>query len=293
MKVLVTGSSGLVGRALLPALERAGHTTVPFDLVDGSDVRDSASVRAALSGCDGVVHLAAVSRVAWGQTDPDRCRSVNEGGTHTVMQEVRSAATQPFVLFASSREVYGEPDALPVSEDAPLEPLNVYARTKVAGEQMVGELGGRGAVVRLCNVYGDVLDHPDRVIPAFVRAACADAELRVEGRGHLFDFTHVRDVARALVASVESLHEGRRLRPMHLASGRGTTLAELARLAMGAGGGGHTREAPPRTYDVSRFVGDPSRASTEVGWRPSTALEDGLVELAGDLRDQRQRDTRN
>ncbi|MEQ1571084.1 MAG: NAD(P)-dependent oxidoreductase [Myxococcota bacterium] len=287
LRWLITGSEGLVGRGLTAALRSRGHQVDPFDLVRGEDVRDLDQVRAAVGPVDGVVHLAAVSRVAWGERDPEGCVSTNVDGTRNVLEAARQAKNRPLVLFASSREVYGEPRSLPVGEDAPLAPLNVYARTKVDGEALVGAsraAGLRAGVVRLSNVYGDTVDHADRVVPAFVRAAVRGEGLRVEGSGHTFDFTHLDDVVRGLVLLLGLTHVGAPLPPVHLVSGRGTTLGELAALAIAAGGGGEAHEAPPRTYDVARFVGDPSRARERLGWTTSTPLEQGLARLADAFR---------
>jgi len=257
---------------------------VPYDLRTGQDVRDAAQVAAAMGGCDGVVHLAAMSRVAWGQTDPDGCVATNVGGTRNVLRGAAAGARSPFVLFASSREVYGEPAVHPVSEDAPLQPLNVYARTKVQGEALVRDARGCGlstAAVRLSNVFGDPDDHADRVVPAFLRAARSGGTLRVEGPDRSFDFTWLHDVVDGLMAIVDQLATGERNLPaLHLVSGQETSLGALAELAMAAAGGGRAETAPGRTYDVCRFVGDPGRAEAVLGWRATTPLSVGISRLA-------------
>lgn len=286
-KVLVTGSAGLVGRALCATLEERGWEPIAFDRVDGRDVRDADAVARAAAEADGIVHLAAVSRVVWAERDPESARDTNEGGTRNVVAAALASPRQPFLLFASSREVYGEPELLPVSEGSPLHPLNVYAHSKVAGEEAVlgaRERGLRAGVLRLSNVYGDAADHVDRVIPAFVRAALADSELRVDGREHTFDFTWLPDVIEGWMAAIEAIAGGSRLPPLHLVSGEGTTLGRLAQLAIEACGGGWIREAPPRSYDVTTFVGDPRRAAAMLGWRARTPLTEGLSRLALALR---------
>ncbi len=79
-------------------------------------------------------------------------------------------------------------------------------------------------VLRFANVYGPGNDHPDRVVPAFARAAAAGGELRIDGSDNTFDFTHISDVVRGILTMVELLARGeRRAPPIHLASGRGTT----------------------------------------------------------------------
>ena len=170
-RILVTGSSGLIGRALLGVLAEDGIDTVPYDLAAGQDICDPAQVTRALVGCDGVIHLAAISRVAWGETDPDLCRHINVTGTEVLLQAVLAQPRAPWMVFASSREVYGDPDALPVAETAPMLPVNHYGRSKADGERLVLAAranGLRSAIVRLSSVYGSVHDHPDRAVPSLL-----------------------------------------------------------------------------------------------------------------------------
>lgn len=288
MRVGVTGSSGLLGEALCAALERAGHEARGLDLraPEGSDrhgdIRDVARVTRWVEGCDGVVHLAAVSRVVDAERDPERCESTNVTGTANVASAATSAGA--WTLFASSREVYGEPARLPVSEDDPVAPLNRYGRSKAEGERIIADLrarGGRAAVLRFANVYGSTHDHPDRVVPAFCRNAAKGNRLRVDGAMHTFDFTHLDDTVGCIVKVIDALASGARDLPtIHVASGRPTTLGQLAVMASAAGGWrSEIVEAPSRDFDVSRFCGDPSRAFEVLGWRSERTVEDGVAEL--------------
>lgn len=295
--ILITGSAGLVGAALAAMLRSRGYTVRGLDLRDPTstghgDVRDPEAVRRAVSGCVGVVHLAAVSRVIWGERDPVACRSTNIDGTRTVLDAVHAASGRPWLIFASSREVYGQPLRLPADEDSPLAPINVYGRTKEAGERMITEARGQGlraAVVRLSNVYGSAADHHDRVVPAFVRAAVAGATLRVEGSGHTFDFTHVDDTVHGITLLAELLGRGESPPPpIHFLTGRPTTLGELASLAVAlAGGRSAIVEAAPRSFDVAQFHGSPARARELLGWAPRVSLRDGLAGLIAAIRDER------
>lgn len=289
-RILITGSEGLVGKGLFHQLVENGYDVAHFDLraMAGhghGDVRSRDDLWQAMRGCIGVVHLAAVSRVIWGERDPNTCWSTNVGGTELVLDVAKNLPAKPWVLFASSREVYGEPKALPVAEDAPLVPVNVYGRSKVAGESMVlgaREHGLRTAVVRLSNVYGSTNDHVDRVIPAFVRGALRGETLRVDGSEHTFDFTHIDDTIRGLTSLMAILvcNEKPLPPPIHLLTGKPTTLGELATLAIElAGTGARMKEAPPRNYDVGRFWGDPRRAREILGWEARVPLRDGIARL--------------
>lgn len=294
-RILITGSEGLVGTALRARLVALGYEVAGLDLraagVEFGDVRDAARLAMALRGCVGVVHLAAVSRVVWGERDPDRCWDTNVGGVRNLLLATTACAPPPWVLFASSREVYGQADELPVTESAPLRPMNVYARTKVAGEALIADAQARGtvaAIVRLSNVYGSPTDHVDRVVPAFVRAALSHQPMRVEGSGGVFDFTHVDDVSDGLARVVRALERGTQvLPPVHLLTGVSTTLGDLAETVTAVVGDADPPpwvEAPARTFDVARFVGDPARAATLYQWRATIALREGVARLAAALR---------
>ena len=291
-RIVLTGSEGLIGRALRTALEARGAEVVGLDLqgagLEQGDVRSLQRVRAALAGCDGVVHLAAVSRVLWGERDPQGCRGTNVGGVRNVLQSIEERTPQPWLLFASSREVYGQPCRLPASEDTPFRPVNVYGHSKVEGERLVGGARSRGlcaATVRLSNVYGSADDHADRVVPAFVRAAVSGSTLRVDGAECAFDFTHIEDAIRGMVALVDRLTKRQALPPIHLTTGRPTSLGDLAALAVAlADGRAPIAEERPRSFDVARFHGTPERARRLLGWTPRVGLREGLERLARDLR---------
>lgn len=293
-RILVTGASGLVGTALTDAFRAEGYAVTELDIRADApsmrgDIRDAARVRQAMQDCDGVVHLAAISRVVTAQQGPELCRSTNVDGLRTVLDAAWAASRRPWLIFASSREVYGQPPVLPVDEDCPLAPVNVYGRSKAAGETLVEDArkrGQRACTIRLSNVFGSVDDHPDRVIPAFVRAALSGQPLRVDGDAHTFDFTHTSDVAMAILALTRLLLSGQTPPPpIQFVSGAPTTLGDLARLVVDlAGSRSVIRQAPSREFDVARFVGNGARAKALLGWEAQVSLRAGLEHLIADQR---------
>ena len=297
-KILVTGSDGLVGTRLCSLLERAGNEVVRLDLRPrhesslAVDVLDLRSLSSSAAGCAGIIHLAAVSRVVWGEADPERCLRTNVLGTANVAEVAASLPTKPWVMLASSREVYGQARSLPVTESHATAPVNVYGRSKLFAEYILRSLhqaGRRVAVVRLSSVYGSADDHQDRVVPAFCRAALANDRLKVNGSECTFDFTHVDDVAEGIFRMAQMLSSGHALaEPIHLVSGVPTSLHDLATLVIRCAGA-HSAivERPPRTYDVSHFVGDPARARALLGWKVATSLDKGVARLLADLRPRR------
>ena len=287
--ILITGSEGLIGRALAASLFWSGFGVRPYDLKlthcgRPLDVLEPALLTDAAEGCVGIVHLAAVSRVIWGQREPDLCWRTNVEGTRNALRTARQARLRPWVLLASSREVYGQAAVLPVSEDTPLDPVNVYGRSKAAAEALCIGARSRGvqtAIARLSNVYGSTGDHADRVVPCFAARAALGLPLSIEGREHTFDFTHLTDTVRGLLAMIRVLTDGEQaLPPIHLLTGKPTTLGQLALLASAAAGNrSPIVEAPPRHFDVARFVGNPSRAKELLGFSAEVELRDGVSQL--------------
>lgn len=288
-KILVTGFHGLIGTAVVAALTEAGYLIQGIDLKASGecygDIRSCADVERALDACEGIVHLAAVSRVIDGERNPTNCWETNVDGTRNILEAALSQTSPPWMIYASSREVYGQPSSLPVTEDCPRTPVNIYGRSKVAAEDLTSSSSLHTAIVRFSNVYGWTGDHLDRVVPAFARHAANGRPLRVDGSNHTFDFTHLKDTARGVLAIVDRLQRGDELPPLHFLTGTPTKLGELAAMAVHLAGSNSTiHEAPPRSYDVGSFYGDTTRVAKLLGWHAEVAIRDGLARLIQDFR---------
>ena len=294
-RILITGSKGLIGTELTDLLVHQGADVRSIDIAaegdDQGDVRDPERVRSAIGGCHGIVHLAAVSRVILGEKHPELCWDTNVHGLKNVLHVAAASRRRPWVIFASSREVYGQPEALPAHEDCPVRPVNIYGRSKVEGEALVEAArrdGLRACTVRLSNVFGSIHDHADRVVPAFARAAACGDTLRIDGADHTFDFTYLDDVAAGIATLTALLADsGQTPPPIHFVSGVPTTLLELANLSIQlANSSSIVRHAPPRNFDVARFYGCADRAREILGWSPSVPLEVGLERLIDAFREE-------
>lgn len=290
MKILITGSEGLIGTAICERLKNLNINIVRFDKKFPlkhpyyGNLLDRDKLEATITDCEGIIHLAAVSRVIWAEQDPELCWKTNYEGTLSIIESALVSPKKPWILYASSREVYGNPPVLPATEESPYNPINIYGKSKIEAEKAILEAREKGlntAIVRFSNVYGSLHDHHDRVIPAFCKAAALGYPIRVDGYSHTFDFTYIDDVAEGTLKIVLLLCENREnLPPFHLTTGRETSLREAAELANKVGKKqSKIIEAPPRDYDVPNFYGDSTRTRAILGWVPKIAIEEGIERL--------------
>lgn len=290
MKILITGSAGLIGSALSIALRKLGINVIGIDNglepyhENYGDVLDYNRVLEGTAQADGVIHLAAVSRVVFGEKNPKLCWETNVEGTKCVIEAALESQKKPWVLYASSREVYGQQKHLPVKETAPLIPVNIYGESKIAAEKSIEDAvkrGLKGSVVRFSNVFGSVHDHHDRVIPAFCAAAANGTGIRVDGRDNLFDFTFIDDVVQGILAFIYALNKSQTpLPPIHLTTGQAVSLGEVATYAQKASVHDiQITEAPSRSFDVSKFSGDTSRSKDLLNWEACVPIQEGIHRL--------------
>jgi UDP-glucose 4-epimerase len=289
MRVCITGGAGFIGHHLARACLAAGDDVVVIDnlrrgdparLPDGvhttvGDIRDRASVDDALRGVQRVYHLAAQSNVLGAVTDLDYSFTSNVIGTYNVLAAAHAASVER-VVFASSREAYGEVEAIPVREDRAMNPKNGYGASKVAGEvycrTFQSTYGLDVSVLRLANVYG--AGDQDRVIPIWLECARAGLDLELYGGQQVIDFVPVALVVQALRRAGEQSLGGQ---PINVGSGKATTLRDLAaRVRSLSGVSVGERILPARAIEVTRFVADVSRMRDLLNLTPP---EDPLVQL--------------
>lgn len=290
MRILITGSKGLIGSSLKHSLGLLNIEVLGIDIraseidPEYGDILDKPVISSLVNEVDGIVHLAAVSRVIDGEKNPELCWRTNVNGTKNILDAALSSCNNPWVIYASSREVYGQPRDFPVQESAPLLPVNIYGQSKLAAEKMVEKASEQGlitAIIRFSNVFGRVSDYSDRVVPAFCRAAAEGSNIRVDGSHNLFDFTYVDDVVQGILSLIHLLSQkGVSLPPIHLTSGRAVSLGEIAKIAQGFSLYPiEAIESPSRSFDVSRFWGDTTLAHNLLNWKACVGIEDGMHRL--------------
>lgn len=278
MTALVTGGAGFIGQHLVRELVARGEQVrvfdnlrrssfeplreMPVECVDG-DVRDLDAVVRAVSGCETVFHLAAQSNVMGSEEHRDYTYETNVSGTWNVVRAAEREGVQR-VVFASSREVYGDAERLPVNEDAPLRPKNLYGASKVAGEALVRVGGAPSAILRLTNVVGP--GDSGRVVPLWLKAIRTRQPLVLYGGSQVLDFVPVGLAVEAFLRAAA----GPALDiPVNVASGRAVVLSDLAQLLVERFQSfSDILLCAPRGPEVAAFVADPGRLETYLGIKP-------------------------
>ena len=316
--VLVTGGAGFIGSHVVAALARAGTRSVVLDNLANSsrgvvdrlseitgsavpfveaDVRDVAALRATFAAhpIAAVVHCAGLKAVGESAERPLAYWDANVGGTFALAQVMGEAGVATLV-FSSSATVYGQPDVLPVREDAPVRPESVYGRTKRTIEDFLrdlahGNANWRIAILRYFNPAGAhpsarigeaPLGRPNNLVPFLGRTVAGDyGELSIfgsdwptpDGTG-VRDFIHVEDLAEGHVAALAWLASNPGAATFNLGLGRGHSVLEVVAAFERASGRRIARRfAPRRPGDVACVYADATRAREVLGWRAVRDLD--------------------
>ena len=295
MRVLVTGGAGFIGGHVALSLAERGYEVVVLDNLERPSSLLLARLREAglpvlvgdvrsfhdCGGYDVVVHAAAYIDVAESVEKPVEYLENNAVATARVAKAC--AGSGALLVYMSSAAVYGEPESLPLREDHPTRPISPYGLSKLVGEQVLQVFartyGLRYVALRLFNVYGPGQSSAYAgVVSRFVERAARGLPPVIYGDGlQTRDFVHVRDVARAVHLCVE---RGVVNEVLNVATGRPTTILELARLVCRlAGIGAEPLFEKPRPGDIRHSYADISKAESLLGYKPTVSLEEGLREL--------------
>jgi UDP-glucose 4-epimerase len=301
--VLVTGGAGFIGSHLCDALlARGDRVTAVDDLSTGrrehvpagaelvaADVADAAALADVFSGrrFDAVLHVAGQASIATSFSQPDRDLRTNVVGTLNVLDRCVAAGV-PRLVHASSMTVYGEPARVPTPEDEACLPVSNYGVTKYAAERYVHVTGARKDAslsvtsLRMFNVYGErqSLSNPYQgVLAIFIGNVLRGEPITIHSDGRQTrDFVYIADVVDSWLSVIDS--PATQGAVYNVGSGRETSVFELAAAVLaGFGESPETwelRSAPEQAGDLRRSGADIAALASATGWRPTTALEDGM-----------------
>lgn len=242
-RILITGASGFIGRYLIKYISEEGYTIRATDILPPREMPegvefvqgDLASIefaREITQELDGVIHLAAISRVSAARKNPAACISTNVLGTAALLQALYEDNNEPWFILVSTREV----DEV-LKSDMPFELDDIYAISKRAAEEIARcffrSYNSRLFIFRLSDVYGELPsgDSPPKVLSIFLMRALQNLTIDVYLPDMVFHFSHITDVVNALwegvkeIQRIETGFEIRRVWP-----DQGITLLDLAQL---------------------------------------------------------------
>ena len=291
MRILVTGSSGLIGSYVFEKL-RDKHEVFGLDLKPSlhttiiGDIRDYDLVEKIVGSIDIVIHCAAQTSVAKSVEDPLFDAENNVIGTLNLLEAARKSRRLKRFVYISSAAVYGVPGYLPIDEDHPCRSISPYGVSKLAGEfyaRIFHELYKVPTVcIRPFNVYGrgqDPRSPYSGIISRFLDRISRGLPLVIYGDGwQTRDFIHVSDVADMIIIAIECEEAAGEV--FNCGTGREVSINEFARIMLSISGRNIEIEySDSRPGDVRRSYADTRKAERILGFKPKISLEEGLKEL--------------
>ena len=300
-RVLITGGLGFIGSTLARVLVRQGAEVLIVDSlipeygghlrnlrgiekqvqVNLADIRDRHVLPVLLQDRDVLFNLAGQTSHLDSIQDPETDLEINCRAQLSLLEACRRHNPGVAVVFASTRQIYGRPDYLPVDEKHPIRPVDVNGINKCAGEwyhTLYHQVHGlRTCVLRLTNTIGPrmrVKDARQTFLGVWVRQLLEGRPIEVWGGEQLRDFTYVDDCVEALLLAAS--HPAAAGRVFNLGGRERVSLAELARLMVAANGGGEfaVRAFPAerKKIDIGDYYADWTLIRDTLGWAPRTPL---------------------
>lgn len=300
MRTLITGGHGFVGQAVARRLVEVGQDVVvlarrtsrsapPRTVV--ADLRDRAAVARVIADgeFDGVIHLAALTRVRDSIADPVGYFETNLSGTGHLLAALDAQAQRTGrparLVFASTGAVYGTREGR-LDETEPTRPAHPYAAAKFAAEQLIGFQAATGRLaaisLRCFNVAGALPGLPDRdlsrLIPKTLAVAAGTAiKVPVNGDGSaLREYTHVADVADAFALALAAVRAGEH-RVYNVGSGTGVSVSQVVDAVRRCTGRAVPVEWRPAAAESQVLMADSGRIRAELGWTPRRSELDRLI----------------
>ena len=306
-KVLITGGVGFIGSNLARALVAQGARVTIVDSlipqyggslfnieniremvhVNVCDVRDPHAMKHLVQGKDFLFNLAGQTSHIDSMTDPQTDLEINASAQLSILEACRLNNPEIKIVFASTRQLYGKPDYLPVDEKHQIRPVDVNGINKLAGEWYHllynNVYGIRACALRLTNTYGPgmrVKDARQTFLGIWVRQLLEGTPIKVFGDGEqLRDFNYVDDCVNALLLA--GANEQANGKVYNLGSPEVIGLKALAEQIVSLGFGGSYELVPfpeeRKAIDIGDYYSDFSLISMELGWLPEVNLQKGLL----------------
>lgn len=302
---LITGGLGFIGSHLARRLLQLGAEVTVIDSlipqyggnmhnvrdiadqirINISDVRDPHAIQTLVRGQDFLFSLAGQTSHLDSMLDPQTDLEINCRAQLSILEACRRHNPSIKIVYASTRQIYGRPDYLPVDEAHPIRPVDVNGIHKVAGEwyhllyDRVHEV--RATALRLTNTYGPhmrVKDARQTFLGIWIATAVRGEAFEVWGGDQLRDFTYVDDAVEAFIlAATDDRANGR---AFNLGGTEAISLRDLAeQLITVAGGGSYAiKQFPPERerIDIGDYVSEDALIESTLGWRPVIRIEEGL-----------------
>lgn len=305
-RALITGGMGFLGSNLAIRLVEAGANVTIIDAmipgyggnlfniepikdqvtVNFSDIRDNNVMNYLVRDQDFVFHLAGQVDHIMSMKDPFPDIDINVKGTAILLEACRYHSPGAKLVYTGTRGQYGKPESLPVAETAPTQPLGIYEITNLAAEKLVEAyhlaFGVRSCVLRITNTYGpraQMRHSRYGVVNWFIRLALDGATIPVFGDGKILrDFLYVDDCVRAIMmCAADDKASGQKF---NVGVDEPHDFCELAETIVEIAGQGRWELTPfseeRKAQEPGDFYSDISKIDKLLGWRPTTALADGL-----------------
>jgi UDP-glucose 4-epimerase len=306
-RVIITGGLGFIGSNLARRLAAAGASILLVDslipeyggnlfniegiedkvTVNISDVRDEHSMRYLVQGQDFLFNLAGQTSHMDSMADPYTDLEINCRAQLSILEACRKWNPDIKIVFASTRQIYGKPEYLPVDERHLVRPVDVNGINKMSGEWYHllynNVYGVRACALRLTNTYGPrmrVKDARQTFLGIWICLLVQDLPFEVWDGGQLRDFTYVDDAVDAfLMVASDRAADGQ---VFNVGGERSISLRDLAELLVRVAGKGEyvlkQYPADRKRIDVGDYYADFTRLTEAVGWTPGVPLERGLAE---------------
>ena len=305
-EILITGGLGFIGSNLARRLVSQGANLTLVDslipqyggntfniddiknkvAVNVCDVRDTFAMEHLIQGKDYLFNLAGQTSHLDSMTDPHTDLDINAAAQLSILEVCRKENPDIKIVFASTRQLYGRPDYLPVDEKHPIRPVDVNGINKLAGEWYHllynNVYGIRACALRLTNTYGPrmrVKDARQTFLGIWIRLLIEGRPIKVFGDGlQLRDFNYVDDCVEALLLAGASDQANGKV--YNLGGSEVIGLKDLSKMMVNLGHGGSFELAPfpseRKAIDIGDYYSDFSLITKELGWVPKIDLKDGL-----------------